>query len=123
MSEREPESAPGPDQPDGAQAPGIPPTNGGPVSRARKAMGGRLEEAAGRVRELGDRVAARNPALGPTRPLAYDAARGIDTAAEYVRTRELRAVKVDLETQVRRHPLAAVAVAFLAGYAVRRLFW
>lgn len=123
MSEREPEPGRGPERPDHSRAPGIPPTNGGPVSRARNAMGGRLEEAAGRVRELGDRVAARNPVLGPTRPLAYDAARGIDSAAEYLRTRELDGMKVDLETQVRRHPLAAVALAFLAGYAVRRLFW
>lgn len=123
MSEQEPEAGPGPERPDGAQAPGVPADNGGPVSRARNAMGGRLEEAAGRVRELGDRVAARNPVLGPTRPLAYDAARGIDTAAEYLRNRELEGMKTDLETQVRRHPLAAVALAFLAGYAVRRLFW
>lgn len=123
MNERVPEPGPGPEQPDGAPPTGIPPTNGGPVSRARNAMGGRLEEAAGRVRELGDRVAARNPVLGPTRPLAYDAARGIDSAAAYLRTRELEAMKADLETQVRRHPLAAVALAFLAGYAVRRLFW
>jgi hypothetical protein len=123
MSKREPESGPGPERPDGGQTPGIPPTNGGPLSRARDAMGGRLEDAAGRVRQLGDRVAARNPVLGPTRPLAYDAARGIDSAAVYLRTRELETMKTDLETQVRRHPLAAVALAFLAGYAVRRLFW
>jgi hypothetical protein len=94
-----------------------------PGDRAREVMGEKLEETAGRVREIGDRAAARNRLLGPTRPLAYDAARGIDTAAEYVRTRELEAMKTDLETQVRRHPLAAVAFAFLAGYTLRRIFW
>lgn len=91
--------------------------------RAREAMGEKLEETAGRVRELGDRAAARNQLLAPTRPLAYDAARSIDHAAHYVRTRELHGMKTDLEVQVRRHPLAAVAVAFLAGYTLRRIFW
>ena len=94
-----------------------------PGDRAREAMGEKLEETAGRVRQLGDRAADRNRLLGPTRPLAYDAARGIDNAANYVRTRELEAMKTDLETQVRRHPLAAVSVAFLAGYTLRRIFW
>jgi hypothetical protein len=91
--------------------------------RAREVMGEKLEETAGRVRQLGDQAAERNRLLAPTRPLAYDAARGIDNAADYVRTRELEAMKADLETQVRRHPLASVAVAFLAGYTLRRLFW
>ena len=104
-------------------APGEPPSGRKPGDRARETMGEKLEETAGRVRELGDRAAARNRLLGPTRPLAYDAARGIDNAADYVRTRELEAMKSDLETQVRRHPLAAVTVAFLAGYTLRRLFW
>ncbi len=94
-----------------------------PADRAREAMGGKLEETAGRVRQLGDRAADRNRLLAPTRPLAYDAARGIDNAADYVRTRELEAIKADLETQVRRHPLAAVGMAFLAGYTLRRIFW
>lgn len=92
-------------------------------ARAREAMGEKLEDTAGRVRELGDRAAARNRLLAPTRPLAYDAARSIDNAAEYLRTRELDAMRTDLETQVRRHPLAAVTMAFLAGYTLRRIFW
>lgn len=95
---------------------------GSAVERARRAAGGRLEETAQRVRTLGDRAAARNPVLGRTRPLAYGAATGIDQAADYVRTRELDEMRTDLETQVRRHPLASVAVAFLAGYTVRRIF-
>lgn len=94
-----------------------------PVERARRAAGDRLEETAGRVRELGDRAAARNRLLAPTRPLAYDAARGIDSAAEYLRTHELDAMRTDFEAQVRRHPLVAVGVAFLAGYTLRRIFW
>ena len=121
MTDRVPESHPDAERPNGANA--SLPTDGGPVSRARDELGGRLEEAAGRVRTLGDRVADRNRALAPTRPLAYDAARGIDNAAHYLRTRELDAMKADLQAQVRRHPLAAVAMAFLAGYAVRRIFW
>ncbi|MDX1673662.1 MAG: hypothetical protein R3314_02575 [Longimicrobiales bacterium] len=92
------------------------------AGRAREAVGDKLEETAGRVRELGDRAAARTRALAPTRPFAYDAARSIDHAADYVRTRELEGMKTDLEVQVRRHPLAAVAVAFVAGYAFRRIF-
>ena len=103
--------------------PGEPALDRKPGGRAREVMGEKLEETAGRVREIGDRAAARNRLLGPTRPLAYDAARGIDHAADYVRNRELEAMKTDLETQVRRHPLAAVTAAFLAGYTLRRLFW
>ncbi|MGK7311506.1 MAG: hypothetical protein ACN0LA_04645 [Candidatus Longimicrobiales bacterium M2_2A_002] len=113
---------PTPERPTGMGEPGELPSDRVAGERAREAMGEKLEETAGRVRELGDRAAARNRLLAPTRPLAYDAARSIDNAADYLRTRELEAMRTDLETQVRRHPLATVAVAFLAGYAVRRLF-
>ncbi len=112
-----------PEKTNGAGDSGEPTPDTRPGDRAREVMGEKLEETAGRVRDLGDRAAARNRLLGPTRPLAYDAARGIDNAANYVRTRELEAMKTDLETQVRRHPLAAIGVAFLAGYTLRRIFW
>ena len=95
----------------------------GRVEQARSAAGGKLEETARRVRELGDRAAAKSPALASrARPLANNAADGIDSAARYVRERELDEMRGDLEAQVRRHPLASVAVAFLAGYALRRIF-
>jgi hypothetical protein len=94
----------------------------GPVDRARMAASGKIEDAAARVRELGDRAASRNRALGYTRPLARTTADGMDSAARYVRTHELDAMRTDLETQVRRHPLASVAIAFLAGYTLRRIF-
>lgn len=129
MSAKEPNgSTPTPDdhtprRPTGMGEPGELPSDHVAGARAREAMGERLEETAGRVRELGDRAAARNRLLAPTRPLAYDAARSIDNAADYLRTRELDAMRNDLETQVRRHPLAAVTVAFLAGYTLRRIFW
>ena len=95
---------------------------GSPVERARRLASGRLEETADRVRHLGDRAAARNRALERTRPLAYNAAEGIDSAADYVRTREIEEMRTDLETQVRRHPLTSVAIAFFAGYTLRRIF-
>lgn len=106
----------------GMGEPGTLPSERGPVAKARNAASDKLEETAGRVRDLGDRAATRNKLLKPTRPLAYNAADGIDSAATYVRTRELDEMKSDLETQVRRHPLAAVAFAFLAGYTFRRMF-
>lgn len=93
-----------------------------PGARARRATSGKLEETADRVRRLGDRASEKNRVLGYTRPIAYQAAEGIDGAASYVRSRELGEMKADLETQVRRHPLAAIAVAFLAGYTLRRIF-
>ncbi|HSH45908.1 MAG TPA: hypothetical protein VK966_08635 [Longimicrobiales bacterium] len=92
------------------------------VARARVAASGKLESAARRVRDLGDRAAERNRFLGPTRPLARNAAAGLDNAALYVKQRDLDEMREDLETQVRAHPLASVALAFLAGYAVRRIF-
>lgn len=97
-------------------------TDGGPVERARTAAGGKLEDTARRVRELGERAAMKNRALERARPLADNAAAGLDSAARYVRERELDQMRSDLESQVRRHPLASVAVAFLAGYALRRIF-
>jgi hypothetical protein len=102
--------------------PGTFPDDRDPVLRARRAAGGKLEETADRVRHLGDRVAARNQLLGRARPLVYNAADGIDDAANYVRTHEINEMRSDLETTIRRHPLAAIGVAFLAGYTVRRIF-
>lgn len=124
MNGQEPDNGtPAPERPTGSGEPDTLPSDDRSARGAREAVGGRLQETAGRVRQLGDRAAARNRLLAPTRPLAYDAARGIDNAAEYLRTRELDAMRTDLEAQVRRHPLAAVAVAFLAGYALRRILW
>jgi hypothetical protein len=102
--------------------PGTFPEDRDPVLRARRAASGKLEEAADRVRHMGDRVAAKNQLLGRARPLVYNAADGIDGAADYVRSHELTEMRSDLETQIRRHPLAAIGVAFLAGYTLRRLF-
>lgn len=106
----------------GMGEPGTLPSDRGPVARARHVAGGRLEEAAGRVRQLGEDAATRNRFLAPTRPLANTAADRIDSAASYVRTRELDEMRSDLETTVRRHPLASVAIAFFAGYTLRRIF-
>jgi hypothetical protein len=102
--------------------PGTFPEDRDPVLRARRAASGKLEETADRVRHMGDRVAAKNQLLGRARPLVYNAADGIDGAADYVRSHELTEMRSDLETQIRRHPLAAIGVAFLAGYALRRIF-
>lgn len=106
----------------GMGEPGTFPDDRDPVVKVRRAASGKLEEAAAQVRHLGDRAAAKNQVLGRARPLAYNAADGIDGAADYVRTRELNEVRSDVETQIRRHPLGAIAVAFLAGYALRRIF-
>lgn len=91
------------------------------IARARSAAGGRLEGVAGRVRQMGDDAAARNKLLKPTRSIAYRGAEGIDHAAEYVRTREVDQMRSDLEETVRRHPLASIALAFFAGYTLRRI--
>lgn len=98
------------------------PSDRSSVDRARRAASGRLDEAAVRVREMGERAAAKNRLLGHTRPLTNNAADGIQQAADYVRTREIDEMRTDIETTVRRHPLASVAVAFFAGYSLRRLF-
>ena len=122
MADRKNDTPMPPEEAHGA-TPDDAPLSARPGDRAREAVGEKLEDTAGRVRELGDRAAQRNRLLAPTRPIAYDAARGIDTAADYLRTRELDAMRSDLETQVRRHPLAAVGLAFVAGYTLRRIFW
>jgi hypothetical protein len=106
----------------GMGEPGTFPEDRDPVLRVRRAASGKLEETADRVRHMGDRVAAKNQLLGRARPLVYNAAEGIDGAADYLRSHELTEMRSDLETQIRRHPLAAIGVAFLAGYTLRRLF-
>jgi hypothetical protein len=88
----------------------------------RRAASGKLEDAANKVRELGDQAASKNRMLTRVRPLAYNAAGGIEGAADYVRTHEIDAMRTDLEGQIRRHPLASIGIAFLAGYTLRRLF-
>lgn len=45
----------------------------------------------------------------------------LEEASRYVRARDVETMRTDLVTQIRRHPLAAIAAAFLAGYLVRRL--
>ena len=65
--------------------PGTLPSDRTAVGKAREAAGGRLEEVAGRVREIDE-------------------------------------IRSDLETAVRRYPLASITFAFLAGYTVRRIF-
>jgi hypothetical protein len=102
--------------------PGTLPSDRDPEARVRRAASGTLEQAADRVRQLGERAAAKNPVLGRARPLAYNAAHGIDGAADYVRTHPVDEMRSDLEDQIKRHPLVAVGIAFLAGYAVRRIF-
>jgi hypothetical protein len=106
----------------GMGEPGTLPSDRPGLAKARDAAGGRLEEVAGRVRDMGDQAASRNKLLEPTRSLAYNAAENIDHAAEYVRNRPVDEVRSDLERTVRRHPLTSVAVAFFAGYTLRRIF-
>ena len=106
----------------GMGEPGTFPDDRDPMVRARRAAGGKLEETANRVRQLGDRVAAKNQILGRTRPLVHTAADGIDGAADYVRTHEIDEMRTDIESTIRRNPLAAIGIAFLAGYTVRRIF-
>jgi hypothetical protein len=105
----------------GMGEPGTLPSERGPVARARHVAGGRLEDAAGRVRQFGEETASRSRILAPTRPLVDNAADRIESAATYVRNRELDEMRSDLETTVRRHPLASVAIAFFAGYSLRRI--
>lgn len=45
----------------------------------------------------------------------------LDEAARYARERRVDGMRADLVAQVRRHPLAAIAAAFLAGYLTRRI--
>jgi hypothetical protein len=106
----------------GMGEPGTLPSERSALERARLVAGGRLEEAAHRVRELGESTAARKWYLEPTRPLADHAAARIDTAADYVRTREVEGMRSDLTNTVARHPLVSITIAFAAGYALRRIF-
>lgn len=115
----------GPDALSAAGSPEAVPSGAGdmrPVTRLRHAAAGTLEETARRVRQAGEQAAQRGGIARRTEPIARSAASGIDSAAQYVRTRNPAEMREDFEVAVSRNPLKAVAIAFVAGYLARRIF-
>ena len=52
---------------------------------------------------------------------ADDAMAGVRAASEYVRNNDLGAMRSDLESQVRAHPLATIAIGVAAGFVLGKL--
>lgn len=94
----------------------------GAAVSARRAASRKLDDAAHGVRRVADQAAYKYHVLERARPLGENAAAGLETAAQYVRTHEPAKMRDDLETRIRRRPLTAMAIAFVAGYMVRRIF-
>lgn len=52
---------------------------------------------------------------------ADEAIAGVRAASEYVRNNDLGAMRADLESQVRAHPIATIAIGVAAGFVLGKL--
>lgn len=75
------------------------------------------EELAGTLRER----AASLPGDKPTE-LAYQASRGLEYSANFLREADFDAMRSDLEAMIRKHPVQSIAVGLAAGFLLARLF-
>jgi hypothetical protein len=53
--------------------------------------------------------------------VARRSAERLDVMAAYLRRREAEEIVADVEAAIRRHPMRALAVAFISGYLARRV--
>lgn len=52
---------------------------------------------------------------------ADEALAGVRAASEYVRQNDLGAMRADLESQVRAHPMATLAIGLAAGFVLGKI--
>lgn len=52
---------------------------------------------------------------------ADEALAGVRAASEYVRQNDLGAMRADLESQVRAHPIATLAIGLAAGFVLGKI--
>ena len=123
-----------------SSTPTFPGTNNDPMTRASEAANQASDKASEMGRQAMDRVdqsrgtvaqgiertadALRSKMPEGAAEYARPAADAMERAADYIRTHDLRTMGGDLTTAVRQHPgpsmIAAVAVGFLLGVAMRR---
>lgn len=90
--------------------------------QARMRAGSGLNRAAGVLDRAGDWVAARDGDLADRAgSAAHDLADSLERAATYLRSRDLRGVRADLERQIDVHPIRSALIALGAGFLVGKI--
>ncbi len=90
--------------------------------RIRLRTGEGLDRAADAARRLGHRARQQGGIAGRAEPIAYRVGDSLQSAATYVRGHDLVDMRDDVETNVRRSPIKALAFAALGGFLLGRLF-
>jgi hypothetical protein len=80
-----------------------------------------LARAAGEAASLAGRVAEADGPIRRAAPVARRAAQRLDGVVAYLQSNETEEIIGDLEAAIRRRPLRALAIAFIAGYLTRRM--
>jgi len=93
-----------------------------PQERIRTRAGEGLDRAADTARRLGHRARDQGGLTGRAEPIAYRVGDSLQSAAEYVRAHDLDDMRDDVETNVRRSPIKALAFAALGGFLLGRMF-
>ncbi|HEX7118358.1 MAG TPA: ferritin-like domain-containing protein [Longimicrobiales bacterium] len=90
--------------------------------RMRATTGNGLDAAADAVDRAGTWVESRDGAVGVrVGSMAHGLADSLENAADYIRSRDLRMMRTDLEDRVRVHPLRSAAIAVGAGFLLGRM--
>ena len=99
--------------------PYVPPIEAEERIRARTGEG--LDMAADAARRLGHRAREQGGLAGRAEPIAYRVGDSLQSAATYVRGHDLVDMRDDVETNVRRSPIKALAFAALGGFLLGRM--
>ena len=89
--------------------------------RIRLRTGEGLDRAADVARRLGHRAREQGGLAGHAEPIAYRVGDSLQSAATYVRGHDLVDMRDDVETNVRRSPIKALAFAALGGFLLGRM--
>ncbi len=90
--------------------------------RMRSTAGSGLDVAAGAIDRAGRWVESRDgAAAGRVGTAVHGVADSLETAADYLRTRDFDAMRTDFEQQVRVHPLRTALIAVGAGFLLGRI--
>jgi hypothetical protein len=84
-----------------------------------------IDKAADAAQGLADTLRDKATALPGgerTTDLAYQAASGLERGADYLRDKDVDAMRGDLEDLIRRYPTQSVIVGLAAGFLLARAF-
>ena len=84
-----------------------------------------IDKAADAAQGLADTLREKATALPggeTTTDLAYQAASGLERGADYLRDKDVTALRGDLEDLIRRYPTQSIVVGLAAGFLLARAF-